>query len=152
MHITETIRVIEEMKNKSVLFLILAFGALSIAILIRLGVFQMRDAHFSVEAYFDRELSQPIRGGIAWGLVKPNQTLSKVMYVRNLGNVPTHIDLLVHYPPPENDTRKWFTLTWNYTGQELSVGEVIPLTLTLVTPQLQYPIDLTTEIAIVPAM
>lgn len=92
-----------------------------------------------VEAYWDSELTQII-DLIDWGLIGPNESLTKDIYVQNLGNVNASLSFFVNNWNPINASN-YLTISWNGTGILLE-----PMQAKLVTLKLSATKDLNAEI------
>ena len=67
---------------------------------------------------------------IDWGTLNPPDSKSLTAYVKNYGDVPFNMTLSTqNWNPAEGGT--YMTLSWNYTGQTVSVSEVLLVTFTL---------------------
>lgn len=67
---------------------------------------------------------------IDWGTLEPPDSKSRIAYVKNYGDVPFNMTLSTqNWNPAEGET--YMTLSWDYTGQTISVGEVFQVTFTL---------------------
>ena len=84
-----------------------------------------------------------LESGIYWDQACTNRTLSLnlgtieagsnstlTVYVKNEGNSPASLSLGTSNWTPSTAS-SYMSLNWNYSGQVLSVGQVIPLELTL---------------------
>jgi hypothetical protein len=67
---------------------------------------------------------------INWGLLEPGSNVSKTIYIRNEGNTAATLSMTISNWNPL-DASNYMTLTWNYNGQNLNVGAVIQVKLTL---------------------
>ncbi len=65
-----------------------------------------------------------------WGLIESSSSNNLTVYVRNECNSAVSLELITKTWTPST-TSKYISLNWNYTGQILKTGEVIPLELTL---------------------
>ncbi|MGA2682551.1 MAG: hypothetical protein ABSF44_12215 [Candidatus Bathyarchaeia archaeon] len=67
---------------------------------------------------------------LVWGAMEPGSNSTLTIYVRNEGNSAASLTLQTsNWNPPI--AMNYLSLKWNYTGQVLSTGQVIPLELTL---------------------
>jgi len=65
-----------------------------------------------------------------WGPMKPGSNKTVTVYIRNEGDSATCLSIATSKWTP-SAALGYMTLNWNYTGQILSVDQVIPLELTL---------------------
>lgn len=63
---------------------------------------------------------------IDWGAVERVSTVNRTVYVRNQGNSAVVVGLSVLNWSPTN-APGYFSVVWDYTGQTLAVGEVVPV-------------------------
>jgi hypothetical protein len=68
---------------------------------------------------------------INWGLLEPGSNRSVIVYVRNEGNTASTLSKAAQNWNPTT-APSYMTLNWNYSGQTLSVNQVLPIKLTLV--------------------
>jgi hypothetical protein len=82
-----------------------------------------------VEIYENQELTDRMTA-IDWKTLEPGSMRTYTIYVNNEGNLPLTLSMSTSnwYPSSAAD---YLTLTWNYNGQAISVGETIQVTLTL---------------------
>jgi len=67
---------------------------------------------------------------IDWGTLEPPDSKSRAAYVKNYGDVPFNMTLSVqNWDPAEGET--YMTISWDYAGQTITVGEVMPVIFTL---------------------
>lgn len=71
---------------------------------------------------------------IDWGILEPGECKNYTAYVRNEANVPVTLSLSTGNWNPES-AGNWITLTWDYGGETLKVGEVVSVTFTLTVDQ-----------------
>jgi hypothetical protein len=65
-----------------------------------------------------------------WGFLAPGSQKSFTVYVNNEGALPLTLSLSTsNWDPPE--ASNYLTLTWNYNGQTISSGTIVPVTITL---------------------
>ena len=89
-----------------------------------------------VGVYWDMACSQMV-SAIDWGIIEPNTTKAVTVYVRNEGNSPITLSLDTANWNPANAS-SYISLSWNYLGQTISAGTVVPVTLTLaISPETQ---------------
>jgi hypothetical protein len=65
-----------------------------------------------------------------WGLIGAGSNNTLTIYVKNEGNSPASLWLETSNWTP-SDALGYMSLNWNYSGQVLNAGQVIPLQLTL---------------------
>jgi len=82
-----------------------------------------------VGVYEEIDCTTPVTS-INWGTVEPGESMNYSIFIRNEANVPTTLTLNTENWNPSNAST-WITLNWDYTGETLSVNEVIDVTLTL---------------------
>lgn len=68
---------------------------------------------------------------INWGLLESGSNKSVLIYVRNEGNAASTLSKATQNWNPSTAPR-YMALSWNYSGQTLSVNQVLPVKLTLV--------------------
>ena len=82
-----------------------------------------------LEVYKDQECTQPCTS-IDWGTLRPGGTATYVVYAKLLGNTPATLSMTYgNWTPPE--AQNYITLSWNYTGNTLNPGDVLPIEFTL---------------------
>ena len=65
-----------------------------------------------------------------FGSIEPGSNKTLALYIRNEGDSAAHLSIVASdWAPPVASS--YMSLNWNYSGQILSVGQVIPLELTL---------------------
>jgi len=82
-----------------------------------------------VEVYWNPNATQLV-ANIDWGIVEPNSTVEKTVYMKNLGNVPVTLNLTTKNWNPANASN-FILLSWNYTGFLVDPDLVVPVVLTL---------------------
>ena len=65
-----------------------------------------------------------------WGALEPGSNKTLIVYIRNEGDSAGHLSIATSNWAP-SEASSYMTLNWNYSGQILSVGLVIPLELIL---------------------
>jgi hypothetical protein len=65
-----------------------------------------------------------------WGFLIPNSNTTLLVFVRNEANSSSTLTYQVESWDPVA-CASFMTISWNYTGQTLSVGEVVPIAITL---------------------
>ena len=74
---------------------------------------------------------------IDWGIMTPDMSTSKIIYVNNTGNSLITLNLTTSTWNPSN-AAAYMNLTWDYNGTQLAVGELRMINLTLtVSPDIQ---------------
>lgn len=82
-----------------------------------------------VEAYVDPECTRPCTS-IDWGLVEPGEVRGALIYLKNTNNTAFNMTVKAeNWNPPVAEN--YLTLSWNYTGEILQPGDVIPVQLLL---------------------
>jgi hypothetical protein len=82
-----------------------------------------------VEVYRNQELTDRITT-IEWKTLEPGSIKTYTIYASNKGNLPLTLSMSTSnwYP---SSASNYLTLTWNYNGQPIGVGEYVQITLTL---------------------
>ena len=76
-----------------------------------------------VDIYWDNECTEEVTN-IDWGIVEPNSTTYKMVYMRSKGNVDVILYLSTgNWTPPE--VENFVTLDWDYTGDLIAPDEVV---------------------------
>ncbi|MEJ2242471.1 MAG: hypothetical protein P8Y18_10070 [Candidatus Bathyarchaeota archaeon] len=65
-----------------------------------------------------------------WGTLEPGQDQSITTYIKNEGNTPITLTLQTSSWTPSSAT-DYLTVTWDYSGQPINVGQIAEITLTL---------------------
>jgi hypothetical protein len=65
-----------------------------------------------------------------WGVIDPGTSKTLTVYVKNEGNAATTLSMATQNWNPSTAS-SYLTLSWNYTGQTLSVNQVLQIRLTL---------------------
>ena len=87
----------------------------------------------NVGAYWDWSCTDVI-SFIDWGMIEPGSSANATVYLRNEGNSPAILSLNVtNWSPVEAEG--FMSLSWDYNGDDLKPGEVLPLYLTLSVAQ-----------------
>lgn len=67
---------------------------------------------------------------INWGTIDPGAKVNKTVYIKNEGNAPSTLSMSTsNWNPTSAST--YMTLTWDYGGQTISVGQLVPVKFTL---------------------
>ena len=99
-----------------------------------------------IEVYQNEALTDRVTM-INWGTLESGDTKTYTIYVSNKGNFPLTLSLSTsNWNPPS--ASNYLTLTWSYSGQAISAGEAVQVTLTLaVSPSItglsNYGFDIT---------
>lgn len=83
----------------------------------------------NVAAYWDSACTSQVTS-VDWGTVEPGSTKNVDIYLKNTGNAPITLSLSVSNWSPSNASN-YVSLSWNYSGQQISPGSVVQVTLTL---------------------
>jgi len=82
-----------------------------------------------VGVYWDIGCSNSVTS-INWGTVAPGSTNDKTVYIKNEGNAAETLSSTAeNWNPPT--ASMYMSLTWDYGGQVIGVGEVVLVTLSL---------------------
>jgi len=82
-----------------------------------------------VDVYQDSALTVPVVS-IDWGMLEPGEIKNYSCYVVSRSNVPIILSLTTENWQPVNASN-FITLTWNYDGHVIPVGNYTPVTFTL---------------------
>lgn len=82
-----------------------------------------------VGVYSDQACTSPI-SSLSWGIISPGSNVNKTVYIRNEGNTAATLSMSTSNWNPANAS-SYITLTWNYSGQSLSVNQVLQVKFTL---------------------
>jgi len=85
----------------------------------------------NVGVYWDSNSTSRV-GFLDWGSVEPGSVKNQTVFIRNEGNEPSTLLLVVDNWQPANLSR-YMNLTWDYNGATIGPGETIPVTLSLLT-------------------
>ncbi len=67
---------------------------------------------------------------IDWGIVEPGEDKNEICYIRNEGNFAVTLSLLTENWSPSTASQ-YITLSWNYDGHSLGLGEIVEVTINL---------------------
>jgi hypothetical protein len=67
---------------------------------------------------------------IDWGIVEPGEDKNAICYIRNEGNFAVTLSLLTENWSPSNASQ-YITLSWNYDGHSIGLGEIVEVTINL---------------------
>jgi len=113
----------------------LAFVAVYIACFLLLSVLVNRPASVSavtasgVGVYWDSDLSKGV-SSINWGTLTPGSKKSIAVYVHNEGEEPAYLSLWTTDWDP-SEASGYLNLGWDYSGQQISPGKNLRISLTL---------------------
>jgi len=98
------------------------------------------------EIYWDQDCTNRTLS-FDWGSIEPGSNKTFTVYVGNEGDSAAYLSIATSNWTP-SAALSYMTLNWNYSGQILSVGQVIPLELVLavspsVTGIAQFSFDIT---------
>jgi len=79
--------------------------------------------------YWDQACTSTV-SSIDWGIVEPGSNVNRTVYIRNEGSAIVNLAIATSNWNPSNAS-SYMTLSWNYGGQILNVGEVVKVELTL---------------------
>jgi len=82
-----------------------------------------------VGVYWDSNCTNPV-SSIDWGTLTPGSAENVMVYVRNEGNGTVALSMKTENWDPSS-AYTYLTLSWNYMGQPIGIGEVTKVTLTL---------------------
>lgn len=82
-----------------------------------------------VGAYWDSDCTSEI-STIDWGNIQPGSTENVVVYLKNQGNSPITLSLNATNWNPSSAS-SYISVGWSYSGQQISPGNVIQVTLSL---------------------
>jgi len=83
----------------------------------------------NVGVYSDSECTQNCTS-LNWGTIRPGSQINKIVYVKNIGNVPMTITMATENWLPTNAS-SLVTLNWNQEDTTLNVNQSTGATLTL---------------------
>jgi hypothetical protein len=84
---------------------------------------------FGAEIYWDQDCTNRTLS-FDWGSIEPDSNKTLALYIRNVGDSAACLSMATSDWAP-SAAMSYMTLNWNYSGQILSVGQVIPLELIL---------------------
>jgi hypothetical protein len=120
-------------KQRRHLFLfVLLLVSLSFATIFRLGSIKKSFAveSFYVGVYWDSDCTENVTS-IEWGELTPGSTRHENVFIRNEELNPSCFGCLQteDWTPPE--AADYITLSWDYDGKSIGLGEIVQVTLTL---------------------
>jgi len=106
-----------------------------------------------VDVFWDSNCSNPVTI-IDWEKVGPDSINTKIIYVRNSGNCPSYLNMSIDNWNPDF-AFTYLSVSWNYSNQQLTPNQTIPLELTLsVSPVIQditsFSFDITVSVSDIP--
>jgi len=84
---------------------------------------------YGAEIYWDQDCTNRTLS-FDWGPIEPGSNKTFTVYIRNEGDSAACLSMATSNWAP-SAALSYMTLNWNYSGQILSVGQVIPLELIL---------------------
>ena len=81
-----------------------------------------------VGVYWDQVCTSTV-SSIDWGIMEPGANVNKTVYIRNEGNALARLTIAASNWNPSSAS-SYMTLSWDYGGQILNVGEVVQVKLT----------------------
>jgi hypothetical protein len=84
---------------------------------------------FGIKVYWDDSLTSEVNA-VDWGTIEPGNQKNVTVYVYNEGSTPITLNISADNWIPSTASQ-YISLSWNYTGQELSAAASMRLTLTL---------------------
>lgn len=101
-----------------------------------------------IGVYQDFECTLPL-ASINWGILEPDETKNFTAWIRNESNVPETLALEAENWVPSNASDH-ITLSWNYDGSTIEVGQVVEIAFTLhVLPTITGIKDFTFDMVII---
>jgi hypothetical protein len=85
-----------------------------------------------VEAYWDRTLKNETFE-IDWGPIWVGNSTYRILHIRSVSNYDVILNLNITNWIPK-DISDYITVSWNYTGKQLVPGEIVPVKLTVSSP------------------
>jgi hypothetical protein len=85
----------------------------------------------NVGVFSDEQCTQNCTS-ISWGIIYPQDTINRTVYVKNIGTVPITLSMSKGNWDP-TDASNYLTLTWDQEGEELGVDESVSAILILST-------------------
>lgn len=82
-----------------------------------------------VGVYWDSGCSNSV-ASVNWGTVEPGSTNDVTVYIKNEGNAAETLSSTAENWNPSTASA-YMSLSWDYAGQVIDVGEVVPVTLSL---------------------
>jgi len=82
-----------------------------------------------VGVYSDKDCKNNLTS-IDWGVLEPGANITKIIWIKNIGNTNITLDMRTEDWNPTN-AGDYIKLNWNCTGRVLSVDQIISAALTL---------------------
>ena len=82
-----------------------------------------------VGVYWDQACANTV-SSIDWGIIEPSMNVNKTIYIRNEGNTAATLNMTTSNWDPSSAS-SYMALSWDYSGQTLTVNEVRQVKLTL---------------------
>lgn len=87
-------------------------------------------ASVNLAVYWDNACTNPVTA-IDWGTIRPGESMSLQVFIKNTGNVPITLSLSTEGWNPSN-AGSYIALTWDYiSGTKIQPGSVLKATLKL---------------------
>ena len=83
-----------------------------------------------VKVFWDKNCTK-LATTINWGTIEPNSLNTKILYIKNIGNTATHINLTTENWKPEYAS-EYLYVSWNYTGKLINPNETLPTEIYLI--------------------
>jgi hypothetical protein len=86
-----------------------------------------------IGVYWNEDSTRRVNA-IEWGILQPGAQKSATVYISNEGNIPLTLSISTsNWNPPT--ASNYLTLTWSHTGQTITAGTTVKVTLTLVVSE-----------------
>ena len=82
-----------------------------------------------VGVYTDFQCNTPL-SSIPWGTLEPGESQSVICYIKNEGTSPSTLSMYTSNWSPSS-AENYLTLSWNYNGQSINLGDSVQVTFTL---------------------
>lgn len=83
----------------------------------------------NVQVFWDQACTQPVYN-IDWGNPEPGDTVLKTVYLKNSGNTPLSLSLIISNWTPSN-SESYMTLSWDQEGNIINPGDIIKSNISL---------------------
>ena len=101
-----------------------------------------------VGVYTDFQCNTPL-SSIPWGTLEPGESQSVICYIKNEGASPSTLSMYASNWSPTS-AENYLTLSWNYGGQPINLGDSVQVTFTLtVSPDIEGITNFSFDITIV---
>lgn len=118
----------EELLTLGIVLAIVVASAVALYALYQVGS-SGRIVGIGVKVYADAEATIPVTD-IQWGDFLPGDVAETEVYIKNIKEVPVVLVMnTTSWNPVEAE--QYLTLTWDYAGQVLAAGEVLPVVFSL---------------------